>query len=283
MAVSRWQIQGHGGAGDLCSDNTQEAFEMAWSLGIIPEADVRMSRDGVLVAFHDDSFQRVAQGKDAALAHFSVAELDWERLSIMDVGSYRGAALGLHRIPCLKEVFGSMRGQPERRLYLDLKEAPLGILARAVEEAGVQSQVIFATSNYPLIQEWKTLLPAGRTLLWMGARGEAADRVLEGRFEEFRKQSFSALTELQIHAFLRQPVESIRRDSRDPFTPSDAFFRKAASELKKQGILFQSLPWGGTTPEVYWKLLDLGVESFATDSPLVTLAALENYQPLDRE
>lgn len=280
MAASRWQIQGHGGAGDLCSNNTQEAFEMAWSLGIIPEADVRISRDGVLVAFHDNSFRRIAQGGDAGLAHLSVAALDWEQLSTLDIGSRQDGAFKSHRIPCLKEVFASMHGRPNRRLYLDLKEAPLETLAGEVGDAGVQSQVIFATTHYPLIREWKTLLPQGKTLLWMGAQGEEADRLLESRFEELRKHDFSALTEVQIHAFLRQPVESIRRDTLDPFTPTDAFFQKAADELKKQGILFQSLPWGGTTPEVYWKLLDLGVESFATDSPLVTLAALENYQPL---
>ena len=34
---------------------------------------------------------------------------------------------------------------------------------------------------------------------------------------------------------------------------------------------------------VYWKLLDLGVRSFATDHPEVTLEALRNYKPLLQE
>lgn len=150
MAASRWQIQGHGGAGDLCSNNTQEAFEMAWSLGIIPEADVRISRDGVLVAFHDNSFRRIAQGGDAGLAHLSVAALDWEQLSTLDIGSRQDGAFKSHRIPCLKEVFASMHGRPNRRLYLDLKEAPLETLAREVGGCRSSKSGDFCHDSLPL-------------------------------------------------------------------------------------------------------------------------------------
>ena len=48
-------------------------------------------------------------------------------------------------------------------------------------------------------------------------------------------------------------------------------------ELRTHGILFQTLPWGSTDRELYWELLDLGVASFATDHPKVTLDAVKQY------
>ena len=50
-----------------------------------------------------------------------------------------------------------------------------------------------------------------------------------------------------------------------------------AAELRRRGILYQSLPWGVADPKVYWQLLDLGVMSFATDHPEVTLKAVRDY------
>ena len=69
----------------------------------------------------------------------------------------------------------------------------------------------------------------------------------------------------------------MKRDSVDPFKESDAFLIKAGDELRLRGILFQTLPYGGSTKEIYWKLLDLGLMSFATDHPDVTRDAVEQY------
>ncbi len=55
-------IQGHRGVGDLAEENTIEAFVLAWKMGIYPECDLRMTKDGVIVPFHDDNFARVVKG-----------------------------------------------------------------------------------------------------------------------------------------------------------------------------------------------------------------------------
>ena len=49
------------------------------------------------------------------------------------------------------------------------------------------------------------------------------------------------------------------------------------AELRERGILFQTLPWGSTDRKLYWKLLDLGAASFATDHPQVTRDAVREY------
>jgi len=41
-------VQGHRGVGDLAEENTVEAFELAWKMGLYPEADLRMTKDGVI-------------------------------------------------------------------------------------------------------------------------------------------------------------------------------------------------------------------------------------------
>ncbi len=73
----------------------------------------------------------------------------------------------------------------------------------------------------------------------------------------------------------------IQSPSRPPqneeLTPSAAFLARTGRELRDRGILFQTLPWGSTDPKLYWRLLDLGVASFATDHPAVTLDAVRTY------
>src|SRR4051812_22513305 len=64
IAPEQFVIQSHRGAGELAEENTPEAFELGWSLGTVPESDVRTTKDGVIVAFHDNNFARVV--KDAS-------------------------------------------------------------------------------------------------------------------------------------------------------------------------------------------------------------------------
>jgi hypothetical protein len=85
------------------------------------------------------------------------------------------------------------------------------------------------------------------------------------------------VTQVQIHTHLKGDAASVKRDSVDPFQEPDAFLIKAGEELRTRDILFQTLPYGGTTKEIYWKLLDLGLMSFATDHPDVTRDAVKAY------
>jgi glycerophosphoryl diester phosphodiesterase len=267
-------VQAHRGAGYLAPENTIEAFELGWKLGCIPEADVRTTSDGVIVAFHDANFDRVVKNVPAELKGKGVADVTWAQLSKLDVGAWHGETFEGRRVSTISEVFGHMKGKPERRLYLDIKNVDLAKLAEEVKQAGVGPQVLLASTKYQeVIREWKRLVPDGQTLLWMGGT-EAA---LEKRFEELRREGFADVTQLQIHVRMKQDLNSIGPESVDPFEPSDAFLIRAGKEVREHGILFQSLPWGGGTPGVYWKLMDLGVMSFATDHPDVTREAIRAY------
>jgi glycerophosphoryl diester phosphodiesterase len=266
-------VQAHRGAGDLAEENTVRAFELGWKLGCYAECDVRTTKDGVIVTFHDADFKRVVKNVPPDLADKGVVDVTWDQLSKLDVGSWKGDSFEGRRVSKISEAFAAMSGHPDRHLYLDIKNVDLAKLAGEVKAAGVGPQVILASTKYDVIREWKRLLPDSKTLLWMGGT-EAA---LEKRFVELRKTDFADVTQLQVHVRLKQDLNSIGPDSVNPFEPSDDFLVRAGKEVRSHGILYQSLPWGGTTKGVYWKLLDLGVMSFATDRPDVTREAIREY------
>lgn len=264
-------IQSHRGAGGLSTDNTMEAFELGWKMGTYPEADVRTSKDGVLVAFHDADFKRVVKDADEALLQKKVADLTHDELAKLDVGSWKGAEFSGHRVPKISDVLARMTGQPARHLYLDIKDADLAKLAAEVKEAGVSRQVILASPKHELIQEWKKLVPESGALIWIP--GTEADK--RKRIEALRAADFAGLTQVQVHVQLPQDAKDLQPG--EPFSPSRKFLIDLSQELAAKGILFQTLPWKAGRPEVYHQLLDLGLASFATDHPEVTKSAVKEY------
>ncbi len=264
-------IQSHRGAGELSTDNTMEAFELGWKLGTYPEADIRTAKDGVIVAFHDAGFQRVVKDADEALRKKKVADLTYDELAALDVGSWRGPEFAGHRVPKISDVLARMTGQPSRHLYLDIKDVDLAKLAAEVKAAGVSAQVVLATPKHEIIVEWKKLVPESDTLLWLS--GTEAEK--RKRIDALRATGFDSLTQLQVHVQLPGDAKDLQPG--EPFSPSRKFLIDLSQELSARGILFQTLPWKAGRPEVYHQLLDLGLASFATDHPEVTIAAVDEY------
>jgi glycerophosphoryl diester phosphodiesterase len=261
-------IQTHRGAGIARPENTLESFQWAWRHGVTPECDMRTTKDGTIVCFHDANFARVAQGIDAKTKKLGVEKLTLKEVQKLDVGSFRGSQYAGQRIPTLASVLAEMRGHPERQLYLDFKFVNLEQLATLIHKYDVEGQGIFTSTNYALIREWKKRLPESPTLCWNGGTEEE----LTKKMEALRKANFDGITYLQIHVHVGD------LDSSEPFTPRNEFLRTLGKELKKSGIVFQVLPWECSDPRAYEKLLALGAESFATDYPEVTLAAVKQFQ-----
>lgn len=274
VPLEQFIVQAHRGAGELAEENTLEAFELGWKLGCIPESDLRTTSDGVIVAFHDNNFARVVKGVSPDLKEKGVKDITFAELQKLDVGSFKGDQFKGHHVSRMADVFALMTGKPQRRLYLDIKNVDLPQLAKEVRAAKVESQVILASTKYnEIIRPWKKLVPESSTLYWMGG----TDAELNKRFEELRATNFADVTQLQIHTHLVGDVKDVKRDSANPFAESDRFLIEKGKEIRSHGILYQTLPYGGSTKEVYWKLLDLGLMSFATDHPDVTWDAVKSY------
>jgi glycerophosphoryl diester phosphodiesterase len=261
-------IQSHRGAGELAPENTAEAFELAWKLGTVPEADLRTTKDGVIVTFHDANFERVVKGASPELQKKGVKDITFVELLKLDVGSWKGENFAGRRVSKLSNAFKLMTGKPERHMYLDIKNVDFKQLAEEVREHKVEKQIILASTKYEQIQEFKKLVPESQTLHWMGGTEEQ----LKARIGALRENNFADITQLQLHVKM-----NTNSASAEPFHLSRNFICSTGEELRERKILFQSIPWGIAEPKVYWQLLDLGVMSFATDFPDVTWKAVRDY------
>ena len=105
----------HRGASAYAPENTMSAFDLGLRMnadGI--ETDIRRTKDGVLVLFHDDDLSRIAGVSG------SVEELTYEELSAIDLGRLKGPQYRGERIVRLDD-FLSRFAVPGVELALEIK------------------------------------------------------------------------------------------------------------------------------------------------------------------
>jgi glycerophosphoryl diester phosphodiesterase len=264
IPLDKITVQSHRGAGVLMPENSIDAFELAWKLATVPEGDLRTTRDGVIVAFHDENFRRILPTAPPEEQKKGIKDLTWEQVSKLDIGSWKGPRFSNQRVPRMTDVYRILQQHPERRLYIDIKNVDLEQLAREARGAKVAAQLILASTDYTVIRRWKELAPESSTLHWMGGTEEA----LAKRIEALRPGGFASITQLQIH---------VRPGKDGSIAPSPEFLLKTGAELRSHGILFQTLPWGSNDPQLFRRLMDLGCASFATDYPDVMMKTIREY------
>ncbi len=276
IPLGRFTMQAHRGAGDLAPEGSLEAFELGWKLGCIPEADLRQTKDGVIVSFHDNNFARILPNAPEDLKKKGVVDLTFEEVKKLDVGSFRSEKFAGQRVTSIAEMVGILKAHPERSLYIDIKKVDFRKLA--AETAGVHRQLILASTKYDEIKLWKQVAPKSRTIHWMGGpqdwmsgspdAPDGPQAKLAKRLAELRKVNFAGIDQLQIH---------VNTSPAGVFYPSEAFLREVGNELRTHGILFQTLPWKQNEARTFHRLLDLGCASFATDFPDVAMDAVRAY------
>lgn len=255
-------IQAHRGGGLALPENTLETFETTWSRRMIPEADIRTTSDDIIVCMHDDTIGRVAPDAPDQLKRLKFEELDLKIVKSLDVGSYRGKQG--QQIPTLEEIFSVMQGHPEKLMYLDYKRIDMDRLATLVKKYQLEKQIIFTTKHHDLIVDWKKRIPESLTMIWIG--GSLQHKM--DTYSALQKANFEGLTTLQIH---------VKLDDDGNFTPDDKYLKACRAEVEQNGILFQVLPWKINEPDVYKKLMDIGVRSFATDYSEMTVSIYNDY------
>ena len=77
-----------GGGRDTRPDNALETFLWCWGHGVAPEADARLTKDGVAIALHDETLKRVGRGISKSLATAKIKDLNWAQIRDVDIGSY---------------------------------------------------------------------------------------------------------------------------------------------------------------------------------------------------
>ena len=156
-----------------CAENSISAFRRAVEQGFGIELDVRLSKDGVLVVFHDDTLDRVT-GQSGRVIDYTAEELSQMRLSGTEDG-----------IPALAEVLSLVGGRVP--LLVEIKE---GASDSAVSLAAAE---MLKAYNGPLLIESFNPLSLGRIkeTLPQIPRGLLCDHYT--RKAEFRKPTYYLL------------------------------------------------------------------------------------------
>ena len=265
----RCQVHRGGGA-KTRPDNSLETFLWCWGHGMAPEADARLTKDGVAIAMHDDSLRRIGRGIGKDFAKKKIKDLTWNEIKDVDTGSYLGKEYESTRIATMESIFAAMKGRPERLLYVDEKGAPPELIAELANKFGVIEQVYYCSSRWQLIPRWRKVAPKGRSMVWLGAwpKNNSPEEIarseayVQKQLDEMAATGFDGIDQVQIH--LRTDLTK-----EDPFCPSTAFCKRAIELMHKHGVTANGVTWTeGENESVYHRIWDVGFDHFTTDYPL---------------
>lgn len=228
-----------GGAGDW-PENTMPAFAAAVALGYQHlETDVHVTADGTLLAFHDESLDRVTDRTGL------IRELTWSEVS-------RARVDGREPIPRLEDLLDAW---PQVRINIDPKhESAVEPLAAAITRAGAIDRVCIGAFSDRRIARLRALL-GPRLCTALGPRAVA----------RLRAASFGAPSGRFQGACAQVPVGP-------PSAPLvDERFVRTAHRLGLDVHV-----WTIDDPDEMRRLLDLGVDGIMTDRPEVLKGVLES-------
>lgn len=264
-----FRSQVHRGGGGKYPDNALETFLWCWGHGCTPEADARLTKDGIAIAMHDNTLDRIGKDVDPKLKGVPAKDILWDDIRRVDIGSKWGPQYATYRIATMESVFAAMKGHPDRLLYLDEKGAPPAMMAEMSARYGVQEQTYYCSSNWRKVVEWRKHAPKGRSMVWLGnfpkdnspANVAKTEAFVNARLDEMEKFGFAGIDQVQIHV-------RTDRNRPDPFCPSTPFLKASVERLHKYGVSVNTVTWThGDSEDLYFKLWDLGFDHFTTDYP----------------
>ena len=154
------QIIAHRGASAVCPENTMAAYRLAWRVGATAvEADVRTTKDGVLVSLHDAALDRTTDGRG------NLGETTLAEVRRLDAGSWFDARFKAERVPTLQEILAFGRGRID--VLLDLKESSEEFAMRVaadVKAHGEPKRIIIGVRSVEQAKRFRKLLPSARQL-----------------------------------------------------------------------------------------------------------------------
>ena len=238
----------HRGDGKGRPDNTMEALLYTWGKGYTPESDIRYSKDGKVVAFHDNKYK----GKP-------VSAYTWEQIREWDVGSYRGAEYATCRPPLWETIFTAMEENPSRKIHIDWKDVPPEKVAEMVKAHGLEKQCWFITREYDLIKRYKAALPEGQTLHWMNLGNWG--------YIDFNKPGECEKCEASMMALFENAAK-------------EETMKACVARLHAAGVEASMCVWQkeSNDPGVYKALFEMGFDSFGTDCPEALYQAVEEMK-----
>jgi glycerophosphoryl diester phosphodiesterase len=230
-------VVAHRGGAGLAAENTLEAFDRSYALGVrYLETDVRVSADGVCVAFHDADTARLT-GVPGRLAG-----REWDGLRQLRVRGGPG-------IPRLEELLTSF---PGAWFMLDLKDPrAIGPLARVLREHGALDRVCLGGSSDRWLSDVRAVLG-----------GEVATAL---GWESLTRLATAARFGVRPRGLVPAPFAHV--PLRLGGVP--VFVERLVSLAHDAGS--RVLVWTVDTPAAMHRLFDAGVDGIISDRPDVLL------------
>lgn len=262
-------FQAHRGGLDEVPENTLAALRHAWAIpGAVPEVDVRVTADGVLVLLHDATLARTTDAPEA-IRDIPIERLEYGAMAALDAGAWFDARFAGETVPTLGEAFAMLTEGPDRRLYLDIKDtACLDAVEAAIAESGVQGRLIFVHGDPRVCGELRARFDAP-AMTWISG----PERTIKRRFAELAQNGFTGIDQLQFHLRGEQTASGI------VYELDEAFLRESASLVNDAGVALQLRPFVFDGPSLA-KLLDAGVTWYVADAPAAFAAALSEAAAL---
>ena len=232
-------------------------------LGVdILEMDIHATRDGVLVAIHDDTVDRTTDGagKVKELTFAEIQQLDAGHYWTNDAGAtypYRGQGI---QIPALSEVFEAFPGM---RMNIEIKQVEPSIakpFCDMIRDHGQSERVLVASFRQEAMLAFRAACP------------EVATSMVQPEIQPFwiwNQFGLAAVyqTPANAHAF-QVPLRSRLPVLGQVDVLSPRFMRAA------HGHNIQVHAWTIDDPEVMSRLIEMGIDGIITDRPDLMLELL---------
>lgn len=237
----------HRGGWRLWPENTLYAFQRAVDLGVdVLEMDIRSTKDGHLVVFHDETVARTTDG-NGLVADFALAELKQ-----LDAGyqwsSDNGATFPFRGqgivVPTLDEVFAAF---PHMRMTIEIKDPEVvAAFGNAIRQHGMQHRILVACFDSGTLKRFRKQFPEVATSTGM----------TEGMF-------FYALCYLHLSAVYHPSVEALQFPLK--LGPINGVHPRLLSGARKNNIQVQI--WTVDDEAKMRMLIESGVNGIITRRP----------------
>jgi len=150
-------IIGHRGDRSLAPENTLPALELAMDELAYVETDVRLTRDGVPVLFHDTGLERVA-GREGR-----IEDLDLADVRRLDVGAWYSGEWAGERVPTFDAFLAALAEREGARALVELKAAwgpdEVRRVVDLVERHGLRGRVVLQSFSIETLQSVQRVAP----------------------------------------------------------------------------------------------------------------------------
>jgi glycerophosphoryl diester phosphodiesterase len=231
----------HRGGAAHAPENSWRAFEHALGLGYwYLETDVQATADGVLIAFHDRTLDRVT-GRPGRIARMTHREVAQARIG------------GTEPIPVLEDLLGAW---PDVRFNIDLKDAPAVLpLAQVLRRTSAWDRVCVTSFSASRLRAARRVFdrqvcmaasPIGTAVVRFGGRRPGQGKATPGH-----------------GAHLALAERLARSGVRCAQVPAAVATRPFVARAHALGL--QVHAWTVNQPELMDSLLDIGVDGIMTD------------------